>query len=82
MWTFKVEHKSNREFIEGDIVILRKYPDIKIKAWHPYMGGVMCRVFDEYGEVGYRVFEVSDIINYRYAAFVKHSGSGVEICLN
>lgn len=82
MWTFKVEHKSNREFVEGDIVLHREFPDIFMKACYPHMGAVMCKVIDEFGGVGYRVFEVSDIINFRYAAFKKHVGSGVEICLN
>lgn len=82
VWTFKVEHKSNREFVEGDIVLHREYPDIFMKACYPFRGAVMCKVFGEYGDVGFRVFEVEDIINFRYAAFRKHSVFGVEICLN
>ena len=61
--------------------MLKEYPGIPMKVCYPFRGAVMCAIFSE-GRVGYRVYEVSDLINFRVAAFRKHIGTGVEICLN
>lgn len=81
MWTYKIEHKSCLEFSEGDKVALKEYPDIYMRVCGRCYGGVMCRITDEYGCTGYRVFDVWQLIKLDYAGLVKHV-SGAEICLN
>lgn len=80
MWTFKVEHKSSLEFKKGEKVILKQYPRIPMKVMYPYCGAVLCQIFGEYGDVGYRVFEVSQLVRSEVASLVRQKG--LEICLN